>query len=149
MAGRARVGGQEWDPPAAEFMERRLRILHTEAGNATVGSGERHGDRDEDDAGFDISPLPLYDKGIHDEGLLLNLGRPHGGVPVAEEIMARRARVGGRESYRGNSGWNPRSDLDFLGRTGTTAELGVCEGGQVKTIPPPTRTDRDIKVGCE
>ena len=35
---------QEWDPSTVEFMERRLRIIQTEAGNATVGSGEQHCD---------------------------------------------------------------------------------------------------------
>ena len=55
-----------------EFMARHLRIMHTEAGNATVGSGkwraasgERHGDEDDNDAGYEISLLPLNDKGIY------------------------------------------------------------------------------------
>ena len=51
MVGRARFGGQEWDPAATEFMARRLRIFQTEAGNVTVRSGKRHGDGDNDDAG--------------------------------------------------------------------------------------------------
>ena len=72
-------------------MVQRLRIFQTEAGNATVGSGKRHGDGDNYDAGSEISLLLLYNKGIHDEGLFLNLDRPRGGVPVASEIMAGRA----------------------------------------------------------
>ena len=51
MVGRAQVSGQEWDPAAAEFMAQRLQIFHTEAGNATVRSGKRHGDGDNDDVG--------------------------------------------------------------------------------------------------
>ena len=136
MSGQERVGGQEWNPAALEFMARRLRIFQTEAGNATVRSGERHGDGDDNDAGSEISLLPLYDKGIHDEGLFLNLDRPCGGVPVKAEIMAGRARVGGWGSYRGHLGKNPQSDLAFAGRTGTAAESGVHAGGLVKNIPP-------------
>ena len=67
---------QEWDPSAADFMAICLRIIQTEAGNATVGSVKRHGDGDDDNAGSDISLLTLYSKGIHDEGLFLNLDRP-------------------------------------------------------------------------
>ena len=76
MAGRVQVGRQEWDPAAAEFMAQYLRIFHTEAGNATVGSGKRHGDGYDDYAGYDISLLPLYNKGIYAKGLLLNLDQP-------------------------------------------------------------------------
>ena len=72
-------------------MARCLRIIQTEAGNATVGSVKRHGDGDDDNAGSDISLLTLYSKGIHDEGLFLNLDRPRGGVPVAAEIKAGKA----------------------------------------------------------
>ena len=42
-------------------MARRLWILHAEAGNATVGSGKRYVDGDNDDAGSEISLLPLND----------------------------------------------------------------------------------------
>ena len=49
--------------------------------------------------------------------------------------MAGLARVCGRGSYRGHSVWNTRSELDFSGRTGTTADSGVRKGGLVKTIP--------------
>ena len=52
MAGQEQVGGQELDPDVAEFMVRRLRIFQTEAGNATVGSGDWHGDGDGDDTGL-------------------------------------------------------------------------------------------------
>ena len=45
-------------------MARRLQIIQTEAGNATVGSGDRHGDGDDDDVGYEISLVPLNDKGI-------------------------------------------------------------------------------------
>ena len=83
-----------------------------------------------------MSLLPLKDKGIYAEGLFLNLDRSRGGVPVTAEIMVGRERVSGRVSYRGHLGCNPRSDLDFTGRTGTTAELGVRKEGLVKTIPP-------------
>ena len=95
----------------------------------------RHGDGDDNDSGYEISFLTLNDKGIYAERLFLNLDQPHGVVPVAAEIMAGRARIGGRGSYRGHSGWNPQSELDFVGGTGTTAESGVHEGGLVKTIP--------------
>ena len=75
------------------------------------------------------------------------MDRPRDGVPVAAEIMAGRVRVGGRGSYEGRPGWNPRVELDFTGRTETTAESGVHEGGLV-TIPYlPTRIDRDIRFG--
>ena len=50
---------QEWDPAATELMVRRLRIIQTEAWNSTIRSGERHGDGDNDDAGSEISLLPL------------------------------------------------------------------------------------------
>ena len=66
----------------------------------------------------------------------LNLDRPCGGVPVAAEIMVGQVRVGGQGYHRGHSGWNPQSELAFVGRTGAMAELGVHEGGRVKTIPP-------------
>ena len=64
-------------------MARRLRIIQTEAGNATIGSDKRHGNGDDDDAGSDIYLLLLNNKGIHAEGHLLNLDQPRGGVPVA------------------------------------------------------------------
>ena len=64
--------------------------MHTEPGNATVGSGkwraasgERHGDEDDNDAGYEISLLPLNDKGIYAEVIFLNLDRPRDGVPIA------------------------------------------------------------------
>ena len=107
----------------------------------------QRGDVDNNDAGSEISLLPLYDKSIHDEGLFHNLDRPGGGVPVAEEIMAGRSRVGGRESHRGKSGWNPRGELNFTGRTETTVESWVHEGDLVTTPSLPTRTDIDSKVG--
>ena len=88
MAGRAQFGRQEWDPSAADFIVRHLQIFQTEAMNATVGSGERHGDGDDDSAGSDISLLLLYDKGIYFDGIFLNLDRPRGGVPVASENVA-------------------------------------------------------------
>ena len=106
MVGRARIGGQEWDPAAAEFMARRLRIIHTEAGNATIGSGNWHGDGDNYEAGSEISLLNLNDKVIHAEGIFLNLDWPHGSVLITPEIMAERLRVGGRESYGGRLGCN-------------------------------------------
>ena len=83
MAGRAQVGGQERDPDTEEFMVRLLRIIQTESGNATVGSDERQGDGDDDDSGSEISLLPLNDKGIYGEGLLLNLDWLRGGVTIA------------------------------------------------------------------
>ena len=58
------------------------RIVQTEARNATVGSGKRHGDRDYDDAGSEISLLTLNDKGINAEGMFLNLDRPCGDFTV-------------------------------------------------------------------
>ena len=63
-------------------MARHLLIFQTEAGNSSVGSNKRHVDVDDDDAGSDIFLLPLNDKGIYAEGILLNLDRPYGGVPV-------------------------------------------------------------------
>ena len=83
MSGLAQVGGQELNPDSAEFMAQRLGIIQTEAGNATVGSGEGHGYRDGNDAGYEISLLPLYDKGIYAEGLFLKLDQPRSGVPIA------------------------------------------------------------------
>ena len=91
--------------------------------------------------------LPLNNKGISAEGLLLHLYRPRGAVPVEAEIMAGGARVGGRGSYRGHLGSNLRSELYFAGRTGTTAESGVREGGLDTAPSLPTRTDREIRVG--
>ena len=80
-------------------MARHSRIIQTEDTNATVGRSERHGDRDDDDAGYKISLLPLNDKKIHAEGLYLNLDWPCGGIPVAAEIMEGRAQVSGQGSY--------------------------------------------------
>ena len=77
-------------------MARRLRIIQTEACNATVGSNKRHGDRDDNDVGYEISLLPLNNKGIYAEGVFLNLDWPRGGVTVAAEIMGGQARVGGQ-----------------------------------------------------
>ena len=51
-----------------------------------------------------ISLLPINDKVIHAEGLFLDLDWTRGGVPVTAEIMAGRARVGGRGSYGEHSG---------------------------------------------
>ena len=48
-----------------EFMARLLRRIHTESGNATIGSGKQHGDGDDDDSGSDIYLLPLNDKEIN------------------------------------------------------------------------------------
>ena len=42
---------QECDPAVAEFMPQHLQIIQTEAGNATIGSGESYGDGDDNDAG--------------------------------------------------------------------------------------------------
>ena len=56
---------QEWEPAVAEFMAQRSRIIQTEAGNATVGGDEQHGDGEDNSTGPDISLLPLNDKGIH------------------------------------------------------------------------------------
>ena len=39
----------------------------------------------------------MNDKGIYTEGLFLNLDWPRGGDPVAAEIMAGQALVGGQE----------------------------------------------------
>ena len=117
------------------------------AGNKTVGSGKRHGDGENDDAGSDKSLLPLNNKCIHAEGILLNLDRPCGGVPVAAEIMGGRALVGRWGSYGGNLGWNPWGELDFTGRTETTAELGLHEGDLFTTPFLPTRMDRKKYLG--
>ena len=80
-------------------MAQGLRIIQTEAENATVGSDDWHGDRDDDNVRSEISLLPLNHKVIHDEGLFLHLDRPCSGVPIAAEIVAGRARVSGRVSY--------------------------------------------------
>ena len=74
-------------------MAQHLRIIHIEAGNATVGRGEQNGDVDGDDLGSDTSLLLLNDKGIRTEGIFCNLDWPHGGVPVVAEIMMRQTRV--------------------------------------------------------
>ena len=71
-----------------KFMARLLRRIQTEAENSTIGSGEPHGDGDDDDAGSDIYLLPMNDKFIYAEGLFINLDRPRGAVPVAAKIMA-------------------------------------------------------------
>ena len=73
-------------------MVQHSRITHTEDGNATIGSGERHGDGDGDDAESEISLLPLSDKGIHAEGLFLNLDCPRHSFTVTAETVAGRAR---------------------------------------------------------
>ena len=99
------------------------------------------------DAGYEISILPLNDKGIHTEVPFLNFDRPHGSVPVIAEILAGRAQIGGRVSYGGNLGCNMRGDLDLTCRTKTTVELGVSEGDLVTTPSLPTRTERDNGVG--
>ena len=39
-------------------------------------------------------------------------------------------------------------ELDFTGITGTMEELGVRKGGLVTTPSLPTRTDREVRVGC-
>ena len=51
-----------------------------------------------------------------------------------------------RGSYRGHLGWNPRGELDLMGRAETTAELGVIEGNLVTKPYLTTRADRDIRV---
>ena len=114
-------------------------MIKTEAGNVTVGRGERHGDEDVNDAGSEISLLPMKDKGNHAEGLFLHLDRPCGGVPVASEIMMGQAKVGGRRSYRGYLGCNPRGGLDFTGRTENTVESGDARGGPGHNITPSHR----------
>ena len=68
----------------------------------------QHGDGEKNEAGSDISLLLLNDKSVRAEGLFLDLDRTGGGVPVAKEIVARRARVGGRGYYGGHSVWNPQ-----------------------------------------
>ena len=70
------------------------------------------------------------------EGWTCNLDRPHGGVPVAAEIIAGRAHIGGQGSYIKHLGWNPQSELSFAGIMGNTVESGFRERGLVKTIPP-------------
>ena len=79
-------------------MTRCLRIIQTEAENATVGSGDQHVDGDDDDTGSEISLLLLNHKVIYAEGLFLHLYWPRGSVPVAAKIIAGRAQVGGRVS---------------------------------------------------
>ena len=71
-------------------------------------SGERHGYGYDDDAGSEISLLPLNDKGIYSEVIFLNLDRPRGGVLVAAEIMAGRAQFIRQE-------WDP-SVAEFMAR---------------------------------
>ena len=72
-------------------MSRRSQIIQTKAGNNTVGISDRRGDGYEDEAGSEISIFPMNNKGIHSEGLFLNLDRPGGSVSVAEEMVAGRA----------------------------------------------------------
>ena len=48
-----------------------MRIIQTEAGNATVGRGKRHVGGDDDNAGSEISIFLLNDKLIYAEGLFL------------------------------------------------------------------------------
>ena len=59
-------------------------------------------------------------------------------------LMVGRAQVGGQGSYRKHSSWNLQSELDFAGRTGTTAESGVRTGAMVQTPTPPTKTGRKL-----
>ena len=96
-------------------MAQRLWIIQTEASNSTVGrgerqaaSGKRHGDGENDDAGSEIDLLMMNDKGIYAKGLFFNLYRPRGSVPVAAEIMAVQAQVGGQE-------WDPAA-VEFIAR---------------------------------
>ena len=70
-----------------------MQTIHTEAGNTTVGSGKSHGDGDDNDMESEIFLLTLNNKGIHTEGIFLNLDRPRGRVPVAEKIMVGQAQV--------------------------------------------------------
>ena len=55
----------------------------SDAGNATIESGERHGYGDNDDAGSEKYLLLLNNKGIYSEGLFLNFDWSRSGVPVA------------------------------------------------------------------
>ena len=64
-------------------MAKILRIIQTEAGNATVVIDKRHGDRDDADVGYEISLLPMNDKYIHTDVPFFNLDRPRGSIPVA------------------------------------------------------------------
>ena len=109
-------------------MARCLQIIHTEAGNATLESGEWHGDGDVDDAGSEIYLLPLNDKGIHAEGLFLNLYWLRVGVTVAAEIMAVRVRVSVRGSYGGHLGWNPRVELALRSEQKPRRSRGCARG---------------------
>ena len=86
-------------------MARHLRIIHNEAGNTTVGGGNRRESLcwTDNDAGSEIYLLPLNNKGIYTEVLFLNLDRPRGGVPVAAVIMTGQARVFGQE-------WDPDAE---------------------------------------
>ena len=59
-------------------------------------------------------------------------------------LMTGLAQVGGWGSYRGHLSCHRQSELDFAGRTGTTAEAAVGEGPRVQTLTPPTKTDRKI-----
>ena len=59
-------------------------------------------------------------------------------------LMVGRARVGVHGSYRGHLSCNPRSDLDFMGRTGTTSDWGAREGAMVQTPTHPTMTVRKL-----
>ena len=61
-------------------------------GRQRQGDSDDDFDTDEDPFGFDLIP----------GGSDGNLDRRRDGVPVAAEIMAGRARVGGRRSYRGH-----------------------------------------------
>ena len=61
--------------------------------------------------------------------------------------MAVRAQFGSHGYYGGHSGWNPRGELVFMGKTETMAYSGVREGDLVTTPSLPTRTYIDSKVG--
>ena len=112
-----------------------MQIIQTEAGNATIGSGERHDDGYDDDAGSDISLLPLKNKGIHFEGLFLNLDRMRRGVAVTAEIMAGQARV--IQAEAGNTTiWGNKRHLNGD---------NINDTGWDKT--PPSFNDRAIDAG--
>ena len=72
------------------------------------------------------------------EGRTGSLDRPRGGVPVAAEIMAERARVGGAGGAQGGPGQNHPS---LPGRI-ETSDSWVHEAAQVLITTPPTSTGR-------
>ena len=111
----------------------------------------------------------MNNKIILDEGLFLNLDWLRGSVPVSAEIMSGPARIGSQDtediqvgisgvSWLSQAERKPQRSRGEQGRTGHNKNLhtridrdsrvrGARGGPGINiTPPPPTRTDREIRV---